>query len=210
MSSSFTNSFDRVTRRVLDAALLLFGRHGFQRTSMADVAAEAGISRATLYLRFRDKRALFEGLAEALVTDTLAAAEAAWVAGAPFAANLEATLLAKDLRLYRLLHDAPHGAALLAVDAALTSDQASRLDTGFETLLARRAAEAAGAGADLDLFDGPAGFGRFLALAGAGLKHEAPTEEAYRAAVRRLCRVAARATLPRSGDCSPDQIVRDD
>jgi AcrR family transcriptional regulator len=184
MSSSFASSFDRVTRRLLDAALLLFARHGFQRTSLADVAAEAGVSRATLYLRFKDKQALFEGLAEALVTDTLAAAAAAWVAGAPFAANLEATLLAKDLPFYRLLHSSPHGAALLAVD--------------------RRAAAA---DIDLEPFDGAEGFGRFLALAGAGLKHEAPSEEAYCAAVRRLCAVVARAALPRARDVAEAPIA---
>jgi AcrR family transcriptional regulator len=204
MSSSFASSFDRVTRRLLDAALLLFARHGFQRTSLADVAAEAGVSRATLYLRFKDKQALFEGLAEALVTDTLAAAAAAWVAGAPFAANLEATLLAKDLPFYRLLHSSPHGAALLAVDAAVTRDQASRLDLGFVALLARRAAAA---DIDLEPFDGAEGFGRFLALAGAGLKHEAPSEEAYCAAVRRLCAVVARAALPRARDVAEAPIA---
>ncbi len=185
---------DQMVRRVLDAALTLFARHGFQRTSMADVASEAGISRATLYVRFRDKPALFEGLAESLVTDALAAAAAAWTPGADLASNLEATILAKDLPFYRLLH-APHGAELMTVDAELTRAHVKRLDDGFAALLAQHAADAAACGADLSAFDGPGGFGSFLAMAGAGLKHESRTEADYRVLVRRLCVVAARAAV---------------
>lgn len=38
-----------VDARVIDAALTCFGRYGIAKTTMADVACEAGISRATLY-----------------------------------------------------------------------------------------------------------------------------------------------------------------
>ena len=184
---------EQTTRRVLDAAATLFARHGFQRTSMAQVATEAGVSRATLYLRFRDKRSLFEALAESLVASALAAADAAWDPAATLADNLEATVLAKDLPLYRLLQASPHGAELLAVDAELTRAHAERLDRRFAVLLAERAAAAAHSGADLGAFDGPDGFSLFLATTTAGLKHEARTEAAYRDAVRRLCVVTARA-----------------
>lgn len=188
---------DETARRVLDAAATLFARHGFQRTSMADVAAEAAVSRATLYLRFRDKRSLFEALAASLVASALAAAGAAWDPAAALADNLEATVLAKDLPLYRILQASPHGAELLAVDAELTRAHAERLDQRFAALLAGRAAEAARGGADLSAFGGPDGFSLFLATTTAGLKHEARTEATYRDAVRRLCIVTARAmTLP--------------
>ena len=186
---------DSMTRRILGAAMTLFARHGFQRTSMADVAGEAGVSRATLYVRFRDKPALFAGLAESVVTDALAAAAAAWTPGVDLATGLEAMILAKDLPFFRLLNASPHGAELMAVDAELTRVQVKRLDDGFVALLTQRAADAAAAGADLSAFGGPGGFGTFLAIAGAGLKHESRTEADYLAAVARLCAVTARATL---------------
>lgn len=186
-----SNLSQDVNIRVLQAALTLFGRHGLQRTSMADVAAEAGIARATLYLRFRDKRALFEASADWLVAHALSLAEAAWQPEAPFAENLEATILAKDLPLYRVLHASPHGAALLAADSELTREHAQRLDAGFAALLERRAHEVSGQGADLAAFGGPEGFGAFVATAAAGLKHETHTEAAYCAAVRRLSLVVA-------------------
>lgn len=180
-------------QRLLGAALTLFARHGFQRTSMADVAREAGIARATLYLRFADKRALFEALAESLVDEALAGAEAAWSPQAGFSDNIAATLLAKELGFFHLLNGTPHGAELLEVDADLTARHVARLDAGFTALLARRGDLAARAGADLSAFGGAEGFAAFLATAGAGLKHEVRDEAAYRAAIARLARVAARA-----------------
>jgi TetR/AcrR family transcriptional regulator, regulator of autoinduction and epiphytic fitness len=44
---------------VLSVALEVFGRYGFRKTSMDDVARSAEISRAGLYLHFESKEALF-------------------------------------------------------------------------------------------------------------------------------------------------------
>ncbi len=179
--------------RILTAALTLFGRNGFQRTSMAEIAREAEIARATLYLRFSDKDALFEALAISLVKEALAHAEEVWIAEAAFSKNLAATLLAKDLGFFRILHETPHGAELLNLHAERAAPHIVRLDAGFAKLLARRARAAARLGADLSAFGGADGFAAFLATAGSGLKHEVRTEEALRAALLRLARITARA-----------------
>lgn len=47
---------------IIDAAIRCFERYGPQRTSMSDIAEEAGISRRTLYRAFDDRRALVEQL----------------------------------------------------------------------------------------------------------------------------------------------------
>lgn len=44
---------------ILDAALPVFVRFGFRKTSMADIARAAAISRASLYLSFSSKEELF-------------------------------------------------------------------------------------------------------------------------------------------------------
>ncbi len=180
-------------RRVLAAALTLFGRHGFQRTSMADVAREAGIARATLYLRFPDKASLFQALASSLVDEALARAKAAWDRNASLSENIAATLLAKELTFFHMLHSTPHGAELQKLDAALTAPHVTRLDTEFAALLEQRGREAEQEGADLTAFDGPAGFAAFLATAGSSLKHATRTEDAFRSIVQSLARVSARA-----------------
>ena len=188
-----SNVSDPGPKRVLAAALTLFGRHGFQRTSMADIAREAGIARATLYLRFPDKPALFEALASSLVDEALARAEAAWVPEAALSRNIAATLLAKDLGFFHILRATPHGAELLELDAEMTAAHVARLDAAFTGLLARRGREAARGGADLTAFDGADGFAVFLATAGSSLKHEARTEAEFRSIVDRLACVSARA-----------------
>ena len=187
---------EQALRRILTAAQTLFGRHGFQRTSMADIAREAGIARATLYLRYSDKRALFEALAAMLVDDALESAETAWDDDGEFAANLEAVVLAKEIGFFRLINATPHGAELLAIDAELTHRHVTRLDAGYTSLLTRFAEVAEQKGADLTAFGGADGLAEFVATAGAGLKHEVRTEPAYRDAVRRLARVTAAAAQP--------------
>lgn len=42
-------------RNILDAAVRVFSRYGVKRTSMGDLAEEAGVSRQTLYKAFRSK-----------------------------------------------------------------------------------------------------------------------------------------------------------
>jgi len=55
-----SSTVDRTRRgRVLAAALEVFGRYGFRKTSMDEVARSADISRQGLYLYFASKEALF-------------------------------------------------------------------------------------------------------------------------------------------------------
>lgn len=49
--------------QVLDGARLVFLRDGFERASVDDIAREAGVSKATLYSYFPDKRLLFMEIA---------------------------------------------------------------------------------------------------------------------------------------------------
>jgi AcrR family transcriptional regulator len=52
----------KVRGRILDTALELVGRHGLAELSMDELAAQAGVSRATLYRLFPGKMALFAEL----------------------------------------------------------------------------------------------------------------------------------------------------
>ncbi|MGV8949665.1 MAG: TetR/AcrR family transcriptional regulator [Cypionkella sp.] len=49
--------------QVLDGARTVFMRDGFERASVDDIAREAGVSKATLYAYFPDKRILFMEIA---------------------------------------------------------------------------------------------------------------------------------------------------
>jgi len=142
--------------RILAAAFTCFSRYGFKRVSLEQIAQETGISRAALYLHFRNKEDLFRALARQLLERTQAAAEEAAEQEAPLAAQLEAILDAKFGRIYELVHDSPHAAEILDEN----SRQCGDLMDGFRKRFLRlvqgslAAADAAGEvqlrGADLD------------------------------------------------------------
>src|SRR4029079_5384527 len=71
--------------RILDAAVRVFRRHGFRRSSIEQAAEEAGLTRQALYHHFSSKEALFRAAITRLYERALAAetvaAEAAQHAG---------------------------------------------------------------------------------------------------------------------------------
>jgi len=55
--------------RILDAATDVFGEVGFQKATIQDIVARAGVSRPLFYRRFRDKGHVFEVVADRLITE---------------------------------------------------------------------------------------------------------------------------------------------
>jgi TetR/AcrR family transcriptional regulator len=55
-------------RRITSAARRLFANRGYAGTSMSDIAAAAGVSKATVFHHFRSKRLLYESLIGDAVT----------------------------------------------------------------------------------------------------------------------------------------------
>ena len=82
--------------RILDAAMLVFRRHGFRRSSIAQAAEAAGLTRQALYHHFKSKEELFRAVIERLYENALAteiaAANAAEKAGGSLADILVAQL----------------------------------------------------------------------------------------------------------------------
>lgn len=79
---------------------------------MEDIAREAGISRAGLYLEFRNKEEIFTSVSQTLCEPALAAA---LDGEGPLAERLTAALLGKNLRIVELVHDSPHAFTLRTV-----------------------------------------------------------------------------------------------
>jgi AcrR family transcriptional regulator len=63
--------------RILDAAERCMARHGIRRVSMADVAAQAGLSRGALYLHFAHRAALVDAVLERTSARFVSSSEAA-------------------------------------------------------------------------------------------------------------------------------------
>jgi AcrR family transcriptional regulator len=56
---------DRTRRRLLEIAVRRFAADGFRRTSVSDIAREAGVTPATTYAYFAGKEGLFEAAVDA-------------------------------------------------------------------------------------------------------------------------------------------------
>ena len=67
MKSRRQQSRDEQRRRMLDAARFLFGAHSFDDVTMADVAARAGVARATLFNHFPSKHDLIEAITDEVI-----------------------------------------------------------------------------------------------------------------------------------------------
>ena len=98
--------------RILDAAMTVFRRHGFRRSSIEQAAEAAGLTRQALYHHFKSKEALFRAVIERLHESALAAEIAAAnleeKAGSGLADILIAAVTARLRQFIASLDGSPH------------------------------------------------------------------------------------------------------
>jgi AcrR family transcriptional regulator len=98
--------------RILDAAMTVFRRHGFRRSSIEQAAEAAGLTRQALYHHFKSKEALFRALIERLYENALdaeiAAANTKEKEGCGLADILVAQVTARFTFLIASLEGSPH------------------------------------------------------------------------------------------------------
>ena len=98
--------------RIIDAAMLVFRRHGFRRSSIEQAAEAAGLTRQALYHHFDSKEALFRAVMERLyqtaLTAEIAAADAKEKDGGGLADILVAQIAARLTHLIGSLDGSPH------------------------------------------------------------------------------------------------------
>lgn len=177
-----TRSPTATRERILRAAFTLFSRYGFRRTSMEDIAAEASLSRAALYLQFRNKEDIFRDLARELNEESMSQAEAAVAERRPLADRLRMAVEARMLRMIEIAYASPHGSELMDEKNRLCGDLWAESERTFQELLARLFKRAAHA-REIDL--AVAGLGAAEAAdlflrAVSGLKGPGVTTDTYR------------------------------
>jgi AcrR family transcriptional regulator len=98
--------------RILDAAMAVFRRHGFRRSSIEQAAEAAGLTRQALYHHFKSKEALFraviERLHESALAAEIAAANAAEKAGGSLADILVAGVTTRLRQFIASFDGSPH------------------------------------------------------------------------------------------------------
>jgi AcrR family transcriptional regulator len=126
--------------RILDAAMRVFRRHGFRRSSIEQAADEAGLTRQALYHHFPSKEALFraaiERLYEKAVLAEAAAAKAAEATDASLSDVLIAEIGARLGTLFAALEGSPHLEELFSEHLAQARDLYQTYSARFEAEVA--------------------------------------------------------------------------
>lgn len=175
---------------VLDAAVAVFARFGYRKTSMDDVARAAGVSRQGLYLSFANKEELFRRALEHSLRGQLACAIAAL---SRTEESLERRIIAacKEWSGRFVGSLGADAADLMCASTSLAGTTLADYEWQFEAALVNAigatsvAARCAAAGLKL------ADFARALHATARGLKQTCKTQEdflkAMTAAVRMAC-----------------------
>jgi AcrR family transcriptional regulator len=121
--------------RILDAAQRLFVRYGVKRTSIDDVAQEAGIAKGTVYLSFKSKAELFAAIADRLCANTRADAQRIILDATPLVERLVGILDCYIGATHRLVAQSPHIAELTASKEALSAAAFDTLERHIRSLL---------------------------------------------------------------------------
>ena len=112
---------------ILEVALGVISRKGFHRTSIADIAGGARVSRATVYQYFADKRDILVALADRIARRIIDAADA-W---APLPTDLSGAEAEGDARSVedqvRLMIELIHTRVSRILDAIVANADAARL-----------------------------------------------------------------------------------
>ena len=174
---------------ILTAALEVFLRYGFAKTSMKDLAQAAGLSRQGLYLHFGSKDSIFEAMVAGNLRD----------AGGTVRRALRRADCSIEDRLaeaFEVAHGAGIGSPLLDELIEESRKRCPLAVGAFETTLLSEVTEALSVAQVADRWKAEklsaAELAQHLVHASVGIKHEVASPNAYRAGIRLAVQIICR------------------
>lgn len=113
---------DEKKQHIMTAAAEVFTRYGFKKASMQDIADAAMMSRAALYLHFRNKDDLFRSLMTWHQGEALKAAEVSFLSSRPFILRMENALTDFTVTIMAPVKASTHGLELFEANMMLAGD----------------------------------------------------------------------------------------
>lgn len=180
---------------ILTAAFEVFSKYGYRRTSMEDIGTAAGMSRAALYLHYRNKEDIFRSLVAMYYAQTQQACAATLAIAETPAKGVMRTFMAQAEQVAELLLGAPHGEELMDAKTGRVQDIVAEGEAKMASIYADWLLRQAAAGqVDLSGFAGDAhGVAATMIAALHGQKTDRPTPEIYLARVKRLAELFGQA-----------------
>ena len=116
------SGLDPKQQAILASAFEAFRLYGFKRTSMEDIAKGAGMSRAAVYLHYRNKEDVFRSLVTGYYDLATQQVEQVLRQDAPLTESLRNAFLTQAGPVFEALLSSPHGQELLDTKHAHSED----------------------------------------------------------------------------------------
>jgi len=99
---------DSREERIVDAAIAVFSRYGVQRTTMNDIAGEAGVARQTIYNVFANKDEILRAAIRLYAARAIAAIEDECAQTEALGAQLDVAFEHLIAEPFEMMHASPH------------------------------------------------------------------------------------------------------
>lgn len=123
---------------ILDAVLNVVSRYGIKRTTMADIARAAGVSRQTLYDRFSDKDRIMAAAIDLLANRVCTQLRAAFAEEADLATSLDTYFRIAIWPTYEIVQEMPDAADFQKGSGSATLAAIQRVAEAKQAILAAR------------------------------------------------------------------------
>ena len=110
---SQTKIMNERTAHIVKAAQTLFSRYGYGKTTMGDIATEAGVARQTVYNAFPGKTEILRAVVKASGEDTIAAVQKAWTKSPTLADKMAAFHEAGPIAWFEAVRSSPDWAEMM-------------------------------------------------------------------------------------------------
>jgi AcrR family transcriptional regulator len=180
---------------ILQAAFEAFARYGLRRTSMADIAKGAGMSRPALYLRYAGKDDIFNALVRIHFERSEQAVAKVLAVPGPPRKTLLAAMQAIDGDAVEAMLNSPHADEILSTNTPFNQTEVQQAHARIARHIASWIAEGVAAGRlSLEALDASADeVAETIMAAKVGIKASAKDFAAYRAAQARVAAIFGKA-----------------
>jgi AcrR family transcriptional regulator len=160
---------------ILLAAVDVFSRYGFKKTTMGDIADHVGISRQTLYASYANKEEVMAAAMLFLTEKTLVEVREIWQTQSTLSEKVDAFFEHTILKYFRAVQSMPDSEDLLSGPDGFGKDALKHVDQLKTELLADLFAPYETPLAKLDT--NPKDFADFVLKSASGFKYSAESEE---------------------------------
>ncbi len=126
---------DAKTQDILKAAWAMFARYGFAKTTMSDIATEAGVARQTVYNAFSSKEEILRAVVRHAGEESLTAVKEAWETQSSLEDKVETFQRLGPQSWYEAMQAAPDWGELMDGVHKAAADELKTYETEWVTAI---------------------------------------------------------------------------